>query len=873
MALQPSDQFYLQRPIQGSKDYDKIKTTVRDIDEYISTGITTDYDNLSDRLDQEIVDRIDGDENLAGQIEGLNDRLASIGKEIYNVTASGKFEYQIVQGCKNSYTLLHNLCDDGSPDHIVEQCELNARQSYLECIASDVTVDSRGRFYLETPNFEFNTAGSIFSSTVDDDGFNVSYDDLLPGDYIEILGLITQSDGTEVVDNFNYAIYEITGSEFPSATEDFIGSVESLHRFDISYLTSTGKLKVGQRYVLNFMINMERELGKAYVQRQGDTMFGTLNVAIEGENPITAALETGINSRNVINALALNVTGTGSRGYSNLLPDMVFTSPDDVNINFLTENTVIYNYADGSNIVYKRGAYEFMASYKETQVIIDGETVTNPAYLLFTDKVFFNSIAEYISFPNLLTPAYNKPETITPKGYVDVQDAALDAKITDINNRIDTLANASDTFRYEMIIDTLIAECDSLHLGDPQTTDWEKGKDWGLCVAGVFQEQAILGQGSKLFAVQGPFTQEYTNEDGDADTRDVDIIVLDRFTHIFYDEDNLVDLDWTEFINVGDYFEISTTDLRNTAYGVWRCTNKLVSNNGHAIITGVSLFKSQENIIQGYIYKFKKYDKTSGLTMDDVLDRFVNIIGDTMTGALNFEIDTYVNTNVIRIHDQVDTDRIKFRVTTEGVSHASKYSLMNTSGGANDGMEQGYWIDSQMHFIPNANTGFFSFHNHKLTGFSFFNGSGQETPLFSYDLSQVHAYDKVVTHVKNPAANHHAVTWDWMHGHLTATGKAKITLHKNSANNSTNGNMEWSIDSYQLSDLTDVKWTNSAQSKWEDNLVMLWSKEKSAFTESSVPYSIFQPGNKVATTDAGDKELQQYGFYYNASTDQLFLKV
>ncbi len=870
MALQPSDQFYLQRPNQGSKDYEKIKTTVKDIDEYISTGITTDYDNLSDRLDQEIIDRIDGDEHLSGQLEGLSDRLASIGKEIYNVTASGKFEYRISQGCKNSYTLLDNLCDDGSPDHIVAECKSNARQAYLECIASDVaTDDSRGKFYLETPNFEFDQAGSIFSSTVDIDGFNVTYEDLLPGDFVEILGITVLSDGTEVVDNFNYALYEITGSEFQPATEDFIGSVESLYRFDISYLTSTGKPKVGQKYVLNYMVNMERELGKAYVQRKGDTMYGTLNVAIEGENPITATLETGINSRNSINALALNVTGTGSRGYSNLLPDMVFTSVDNVNINFLTEQTVTYNYAEDSSIVYKRGNYEYMSSHGEETLIIDGESVTNPAYVAIRDKVFFNGIAEYISFPNLLTPVYNKPETVTPKGYVDVQDAALDAKISDINNRIDTLANASDTFRYDMIIDTLITECDTAHLGVPQSTDYDDGKAWGLCVAGKIQEQAVIGAGTRLFSVQGPFTQPYTNEDGDADTRDVDIIVLDHFTHIYSDPDeNIVDIDWSEFINVGDYFEISTTDLRNTAYGVWRCTNKILHTSGNVVITGVSLFKSQENIIQGYIYKFKKYDKTSGLTMDDVLDRFVNVIGDTMTGALNFEVNTYVATNIIKIHDEVDTDRVKFKVTTEGYTYAPRFALMDTEGGANDGMEDGYWIHNQLHVKPRNPNEIFTFYNETLTGFKFINGVGSGDDLLYFGNNHVNVYDKRIINVKDATQENDAVTWSWMHTNLVKRGDKQIIEY-----DKTNGGMKWSIDSYQLSDMTDVKWTTTPQSSWKNNLVLVWDKTKQKWKESEQPYEVFRPGNKVATTNSKDSNLQQYGFYYNTSTDQLFLKV
>lgn len=876
MALQDTDQFYLQRPVPGSKDYEKIKTTVRNIDDHISNGITTDYNNLSDRLDQEIVDRTDGDEALAGQLEGLSDRLATIGKEIYNVTASGKFEYNIAQDCKTSFTLLTNLCNDGSPSHIVEQCKSDARQAYLACIAQTITpgnYDSRGKFYLETPNFEYDQAGSIFSSTIDDDGFNVTYNDLLPGDFVEILGITTLSDGTEVVDNFNYAIYEITGSEFESVVEEN-GRVESLHRFDIAPLSSTGKPKVGKRYILNYMVNMERELGKAYVQRKGDTMFGTLNVAIEGGNATTAALETGINSRNRINALALNITGTGSRGFSNLLPDMVFTSVDDVNINFSSEKTVTYNYGAGSSIVYKRGGYDFMSAHDEETLILDGESVTNPAYVNFNHKVFFTGIAEYISFPNLLTPIYNKPETVTPKGYVDVQDAALDAKITDVNNRIDTLANASDTFRYDMIIDTLITDCDTTHLGDPQSTDYDDGKNWGICVASVFQEQQLAGTGGSLFAVQGPFEQDYTNEDGDPDTRNVDIIVMDRFTKVFYDDtDTLVDLDWTEFINVGDYFEISTTDLRNTAYGVWRCTNKIVTSNGHAVLTGVSLFKSQENIIQGYIYKFKKYDKTSGLTMDDVIDRFVNVIGDTMTGALNFEVNTNVNTNVIRIHDEVDTDNIKFKVTTEGVVNASKFSLMNTLGGSTDGFEEGYWIHDQIHVIPRTSTNPFTYHNHKLTGFAFYNGSGQDLPLLTFDTSKVNVHDKVITNVKNPAKNHHAVTWDWMHSYLTAAaGKLKITIP---SNNNNNGTMTWSVDDYQLSDMTDVKWRNSNQngSAWVDGLIMLWNRDKKAFEESEVPLKMFKPGNKVATTNSQSKDLEQYGFYYNVTTDQLFLKV
>ena len=862
MALQDTDQFYLQRPKPGSKDYQKIKTTVKNIDEYVRNGLDLEFDDLSDRLDQEIIDRTEGDIDLTNQIEGLSDRLAVIGAEIYNIAATGIFKYRISQHCKGVYIPLANACS--GDEYELANCFDNATDAYHQCLALSPDADTRGSFYLNSANYQYDQALSIFVSTIDDDGKNVEYDELFEEDYVEIAAVKVLDDGTEVIDNFNYAIYKIKKAEFDPYVEEN-GGIEKLYRFDLEYLAHVGVPSVLNRFKLNFMINMERELGKSYVQRKGDTMYGGLTIAIEDGSDGAAALKVGLNSRNAINTTVLNITGMGSRGFPNLLPDLIFTSLDDVNIEFNTEGVVKQNYKSASKVQWTRDNYEFL-SYNQ------GDTASNDQpYFVFRDNVIFNEIAEYVNFPNLLAAPNDRPEVIAPKGYVDLVEGTLDAKITDINNRIDTLANASDTFRYDMIVDTLIQECDDAIV---DTTSFDEAVVWAGCVADKIAEQALAGQGGGLFGWIGPVQQDYTETEEGIEvpyTRDVDILVFDPYASLYEDPDmNMVAINWEENINVGDYFEVATTALRNTAYGVWRCVQKLPDegSTGCAKLVGVQLYKSEEEIIQGYVYKVKKYDKTSGLTLDDTEARYVKKSGDTMFGALKFKVDLATYGDVIEINDVNNVAHQRFKVDNTGTLYGTKYVIRRADGSVTDGDDVSQWTENGMDFTPRSITSGVVFNNDLGMGFVF-NDPG-ENHLFTINAQDINAHSKKIKNIAKGVLKHDATTWEWLH-EFVKSGSG-ISISKNDSN----GEMVISRNSMAMNSLTDVNLpAEGSRSKdhtivWDPNGI---SQGRGAYVDSGAPIKLFKPGNQVATTRDNDSNLEQYGFYYNATTDQLFLRV
>lgn len=886
MSLQLTDQFYLQRPKPGasSKEYIKIKTTISEINTYIVGGITTDYNDLSDRLDQEIVDRIDGDNDLTLQIEQVNNRIAAVGAEIFNIVVSGTFNYRIAQLCKEGYTVSRNTCGGISNPILLEDCLDTALQSYHQCVADNILYDSRGSAYLIANVYDYEGTESFFLSTVDADGTAIVYEDIFPGDYIEIVGtkLISDSNGNEVevIDNSNYAIYEITKTSeeiFDEAND----TDEKLLRFDVRYRNSSGKPSVNNRYFVKIMLDMERQLGKSYVQRKGDLMYGSLTVAVEDvNNPINGVLATGIECRNRVSGMTLNITGTGSRGFSNLLPDLVFTSQDTVKINFATPGQVIYDYQNATHVIWRRAGLDFLV-YNSREEDSNGDLVTNP-YLTVVDKVIFNSPVEYLTAFNLLTPENNRPEILAPKGYVDLMDDVLDAKITDINNRIDTLANASETFRYDMIIDNLIQQCEDDLNNETDPTSYTNGLAWANCVSNAIIAEADGG----LFTWKGPFNNDYQDDDGNAAVRDVDLVVLDSRASIYEDPDmTMVDINWQENINIGDYFEIATTALRNTAYAVYRCVDRQFTPEGNAILTGVTLFKSDEDIVQGYIYKVKKYDKTSGLTLDDTEARYVKKSGDTMTGALVQTFDPGQTTNIHTVENKNEdpslTTRIKFSVDSDGVVKSSKLTVVPSDGSAISGVEQAYLSGHSLSMTTTSNNVPAKFFNASGGGFSWYMSSeaNQSGPVMRIGPSYLDVYNKQVYNVKNPSRNHHALTWDWLNTNLTATTPVEISKPRD---NSTTGGMDISLKTMFLTEESDLRDVNSkvANDSIIDNAYLRWDKKrdrgdgvKGCWRESDAPLKEFKPGNKVATLSSTDSELQQYGFYYNASTNSLFFRV
>jgi hypothetical protein len=83
-------------------------------------------------------------------------------------------------------------------------------------------------------------------------------------------------------------------------------------------------------------------------------------------------------------------------------------------------------------------------------------------------------------------------------------------------------------------------------------------------------------------------------------------------------------------------------------------------------------------------------------------------------------------------------------------------------------------------------------------------------------------------------------------------------------------------NSMAMNSLTDVNLPALASRKKDHTII--WDPDgistgRGAYVESPGPIKQFQPGNQVATTRDNDSNLEQYGFYYNATTDQLFLRV
>ena len=97
----------------------------------------------------------------------------------------------------------------------------------------------------------------------------------------------------------------------------------------------------------------------------------------------------------------------------------------------------------------------------EPRELDDQGNITTPAFTTITERVVLEKASEYLFPPNLVSPEYSgNPGIIPPRSYVDLMDSLLDNKITDVSQRIDTLANATDVFEYRMLLDGESAECD-----------------------------------------------------------------------------------------------------------------------------------------------------------------------------------------------------------------------------------------------------------------------------------------------------------------------------------------------------------------------------------------------------------------------------
>jgi hypothetical protein len=909
MALLPNDQFYVQRGDGGSKRYKKGTTTLSDIAGYVLDDFNTDLSELDQKIEGEIQDRKDGDSEIYAQIDGLTDRIVKISNELYDTLIQHEYTYAIDAVAAGNFEVLSANNCAGTIGEEFDACKRSILPVYSDSIAGSTIEDSRKKFYLATSNYLWQDVLSVFISDTPAVGEKIDLDLATLGSLIEIINITKDGNGNDVVDNFNYGFYKIINIG-PKVLE--ANSTQSdpsyLYQFDVEHVASQpllGKPSVqdgDNRYLVKLVIDLQSTLDKVYVNKIGDSMSGGLFVSItDVNNPIQAALTTGIQTTNPVIGPTFKITGFSQLDQN--FPVLEITNPKENIVNIVTNEITKFNF-NGPWHINHNGATKIKY---EPEVFDDLGAITTPAFTTITDRVVLEKASEYLFPPNLISPEYSaNPGIIPPRAYVDLMDSLLDNKITDVSQRIDTLANATDVFQYRMLLDGESSECDdSLNIGydieDPTNTskhypgydvgdassydptEYENGLFWAQCIAATIKpadSNDPLYSESKIFDWK-TFVQDYQVDGGNTEQRDVDVVVIDPRTSVIGSDDP-VTLDFGALLKVGDYFEISSSDARTTAYAVYRSVAMEVKPNGVMIITGVELFKNSDVIQQGFNYKIKFYDKTSGLTLDDVNDLFVFKSGDNMTGRLHIRIPSATAEDGLKIH------------TTEGYKLFSVENTGKTTIGHRDlllhednGDRTFFKFDGEKatstYYPAVANANGVTFVNTNSQNFTF---SFSETPTLEIRDKILNVLGKTIQNVDRCIFGTDAVNKDFLWCEYPQTGgggsglankTSYLVSRSNNLKMSTDENGQVSVDVYKISanELQDFDYGDGKD--LQDGHSLIWDPEKGeggAWVPTSTKATPFIPGDQVCYLgESQQSNVEVGGFYYSSSSSQLQLRV
>jgi len=816
MTLLTTDKFYVQRTDLTSGEEVKLKSTISEIQSLIEVNIDSDLTDLSDAIKEEAILREDGDSNLQDQITGLSNRISDVGSEVFSVILNADYEYSVNTLCKNNYFIaINSTCSSLTGQDYIDCVEANAN-ILTSCVASDPAEDTRGRFYLVSPNYTYEQTTDILISDVTQSGEQVDFTDYQVGNYIKLIERTQDVNGTDTLNDFNYGFYKITSVGNDSYEEE-LDNTTKLHRFGVEYISSSGKVStVDNNFKVQVMSDFADQVSGIYVNVTGDTMTGALEIDIKDVNGNLEDTD-GLVVNNASKIAKLTLTALDDTDTSTRLH---FAGTQQCNVEFDSEEFIVSQTNNG-----------IVLSYTEST-----ESLTFHKELLLVEK------ASYVDVPNL---GSTDNFALVYKQYVDTRDDALAFSINAVNNRIDTLANVMLVFKYTYAI----FDCDSSQPNGNNADGiplFSNSPDYAQCVSDSINNEETTNGTIGQFNYES-FIEDYTNTSGDPDTRIVDVMILQDQT-IDLDSGAQISVDFLNLVNPGDFVELSALSGRSFAYRIYRIVTVDDVGNGNVKLKLVPL-STVGNVFSGMEFSLKFFDKTSGLTLDEVNDLFVRKDGDIMSGALKFDMPMFSGgilsgTESISIRNVSEPTQTSFTVDSLGHTVVSSLKLKAEDPAVNSIKLS---IDDTIDF--GVNDGVYE----SVAGKTHIFKLGGNANLTIGSNIDVH--DNKIRNLKDGTLSNDAVTVSQLEN--LVKGSTYIDV-------ATSGGL--SKVSWKNCDIGDL--LNVSNDSPSSNQVLRWNDSKKVWNPRSI--SEFKPGDRVACSNQSDLKV---GGLQLSSNGDLYIRV
>ena len=898
MALFPEDQFYLQRSRGGTKDYDKMKVSLEELETHILGGYNDQVDDVNDRIDQEIIDRIEGDENLKGQVDGLTDRMRVISNELYDTVVQNEYEYKFnTDQFENYRILVKNEC---ATLPLFEQaiCRQQKLDVYGQGLAGDGDADTRGGFYLASLNYDYERTEGVLLSDTTKNGTRLDLSTITLGSLIEVINIIQTDAGTDGIDNYNYGFYRITkiGGVFEETNGIAdAGGPSHLHVFGVDYVGSSGgppSIQVGDnRFLVKVVLDLVSTLNDVYVNKTGDEMSGPLEINVLSNivpnNPLN---QPGLATVNNITGAALTLTGF----------PLTTDNPTTINITNEKETEIKFATKEDTRFYFKgpwmvvdddeaKGTQNVILKYNQYVDAADSGT-GNPIteFIEVDPEVIFTKKVEYLHAPNLTSGVdLGNQNIIPPRAYVDEMDRILENMILDVSQRIDTLARASDIYQYRLLLPGDVNDCtedldsgqqlnynpngaipppfmpsyDPANPGDYDKDDVANAQIWAECIRYQILQLVAAGDPPAGMFDMRTFVEEYNDiSTGATGTRDTDYLVIHNETNLLTAEAESIALDWSVALKVGDYLEVSPSDGRTSAYVIYVVESIDNSETSVVIVKGQIMYKANVEFLAGQNYKIKFYEKAGGLTIDDLEPLFVNKQGDTIYGQQTWSMNAGNGIDPIRYIDLGDSKEY-FKVGPNGEVKGLELTLQ-------DGDSDPTFTFTRAEIFTDCGNQPLNIINKSVNHFVLRTETKEE---FVVTVDKVDVKNKKIENLKDPSNPQDAVTLSYL---LGTGSNANVFLRSSDSSIDIlpdNATIDLKVGEIDLNRLSDVV---IDYNKLDHQRALLYNAYNKQWEVSDTKIASFTPGDRVAYSGQyPETEVEVGGLFMNPEQGTLSIRI
>jgi len=666
--LEENDLFILQRnDVHVASKYEKLRTTLGSIRDFVHADFTGDLVDLENKLDQEIIDRGEGDDYLEGRIDGLADRIATIGDVVYPIILSGTMEYAYNAEANTNYGVCVGAnCDAISDPDENLTCKIDCADQFNQFVA-DFTAMKRDNTFHTIVGQDWEDIQHFSVSSQVGDGMEYDWvDQVHPGDYIEFLETRNGSpnDGC-------YGVFEILDVAEESVDMTTISPPQTYTRITVKCVGSSGRMdRSYRRYKVKVMMGLEASLNQSFVLKAGDTMTGALGIDTDRDSQVSLDAKGGA-SVSFLEVKGANDPMTGVEDPRN-------------EVSFTGDEGAVITMDGTANEVQARGPLEFKTVYQIDQnpsgveLLVDQfqrmlelvppstdddqVTVEEEAHLQAYVAATLHKISAYESEFDLSTA---DPETLIHKAYVDGTVGGLGEALQLINQRLDALASVIMNQGYKQLTDTNCSDAVS------DNSDAGQRDTYASCADNViYTNRDVLGDGPGASLLLHEFSLNGENE--------YTMLVHRLASVIGGGPGDTANFTWNK-LEDGDYVEFNTMELGKEFYALFKITADVTSGP----LNGGDVFEVRMKLVSSYdphgqiipvdeLIRVKGLKSTS-LTIEECDARYVNLTGDTMTGGLTMPInfnDNYQNNieYVIRGHAINDLSRefTSFEIDNKG---------------------------------------------------------------------------------------------------------------------------------------------------------------------------------------------------------------